>query len=90
MIFLLIIVVIAIAFFTKPNKDSFFDYVQKGQSFSSAPIIEEKDYFLYKQFTITFFDQLPAVDSTGKSKNVAVSSDKETFLGLFGKFWKMD
>jgi hypothetical protein len=93
LVLLFIAGIIIFAWFTKPGKEAFKIYYDKEKkSITSPPMIEEQDDVLYTRYTVSYYDiqSLPDIKiSGGKDAAIAVPRSKETYLGLFGRFWKM-
>src|SRR4051812_19209424 len=92
-VFLFIIVIFAIAGFTKPGYESFMKFreeTDRGQP--SPPVIEYKNGFIYSVFTISHFDIRQVKDAKANDGNssIAIPVKKEKYLGLFGRFWSLD
>lgn len=91
LVFLFILAVILIAWFTKPGLEKFKTYLQEAPAVSSPPSIEATDAFLYSKYKVTYFQPAIIPDSTGRSeKKVVVPGTTETYIGVFGRFWKMN
>lgn len=85
-VFVLIFVIILIAAFTKPGPDEFKEYYLKTQrGVNSPPVIEYANGVAYSIFTITTY----TITSDG-NKPIALAAPKIKYLGLFGRFWKLD
>jgi hypothetical protein len=92
-VFIIIIVVLAIAGFTKPDMAAFEKFRQANEkSITTPPVIEYVNGFVYSIFTVSHYDIVPATKENGKAKDktVAIAHEKDKYLGLFGKFWKLD
>jgi hypothetical protein len=93
LVLLFIAGILVIAWFTKPGKEAFKTFYDKEKkSITSPPMIEEQDAVLYTRYTVSYYDikSLPDIKiSGGKEAAIAVPRSKETYLGLFGRFWKM-
>jgi hypothetical protein len=84
-VFLFIVIILLIGAFTKPGPDAFKEYYSKQYGISSPPMIEYTNGIAYSIFAVTNF----AITSEGK-KQVAVKAGQTKYLGLFGRFWKID
>ncbi len=86
-VFLFIIAIILVAFFTRPGLEQFKDYQPSVATVKTPPVIDYENRFLYSRFTVTYYTAQPAA---GEKPGVAVPYGKDTYIGLFGRFWKMD
>ncbi|PZR20984.1 MAG: hypothetical protein DI535_29090 [Citrobacter freundii] len=84
-VFVFIIIVILIGVFTKPDRDAFIEYYSKQSGINTPPVIEYKNGIAYSIFTITTY----SVADNG-NKKMAFTAGKAKYLGLFGRFWKID
>ena len=81
---LIIIAIIVLAFLTNPKEADWYNFVRlQVADLQSAPMIGYKNNLIYSSASITFFS--PA---TEKGKLVA-TANKEEYIGLFGKFWRL-
>ncbi|MCR6719683.1 MAG: hypothetical protein NVV59_05170 [Chitinophagaceae bacterium] len=88
LVFLFTIILILLAWFTKPDYDDFVAFHEEQDSnLSSPPIIKYTDAFLFSQVTVIYYH---AVDSKELQKTVAVAAAEEKYIGLFGKFWSLN
>ncbi len=87
-VFLFIVAVILVAFITRPGIDDFTDYLRKQGQLTRPPSIEYRSSGLYSTFTITYFEPVADTTQGGGSKLVAVPAQKESYTGVFGRFWK--
>lgn len=84
----LICIIIVAAWVTKPTAQAFNKYYQSQPSnIDAAPLINTIDKFLYTVNKVTVYTQLTIA---AEHKQVATPQLKETYIGLFGKFWKID
>ncbi|MET0635552.1 MAG: hypothetical protein ABWZ25_05965 [Chitinophagaceae bacterium] len=83
-VFLCLLVVVA--WLTKPGPDAFREFYQSELSSDGPPVIAFKDKFLYSSVEIDFYK--PARMEGGEPLK-AVSVKKQSYLGLFGRFWKL-
>ena len=82
---LLIIAVIIIAFFTNPKETDFNAFIQSGIARQSEPpLIEYNNKLLYSSASITYFQP---ISQQGQFKAAA---NRENYIGLFGRFWKVN
>ncbi len=91
-VFLFIIGILLVAWFTKPTQEDFKKFRESSNRISSPPVIEMKDGYVYVLYTISYFDikKVPQIKmSDNKDAAIAVPVSKERYLGLFGKFWKL-
>jgi hypothetical protein len=89
-IFLIILlVVIAIGIFTRPSREKFLEYV-RNESELPPVLVGQTNGFAFSVFNVEYFEiqKIPASDSVS-GKNIATPSKKATYLGLFGRFWKL-
>lgn len=86
---ILLLAAIAIAIFTRPSREQFLEYV-RDESKTPPILTSQTNGFAFSVFNVEYFEiqKVPATDSTG-AKQVATSSRKATYLGLFGRFWKL-
>lgn len=86
---LAIALILLAAFLTKPSREKFNDYIRDESAM--PPIIEEKNGFVFALYDVKYFSSqnLPTLNSGGESKQVAIETKKETYLALFGRFWKL-
>ena len=93
LVFLFIVALILVAWFTKPDYDDFMVFREEQASdLHGPPVVDYTDGFLFSQVKVTHFQALekPAVDSTGQTQTLAVPSQTEKYIGLFGRFWSID
>ncbi|HEX2629288.1 MAG TPA: hypothetical protein VHM26_09755 [Chitinophagaceae bacterium] len=88
-ILILLLVAIVIGIFTRPSREEFLEYVRK-ESETPPVLTSQTNGFAFSVFKVEYFEiqRIPATDSTG-AKNVATTSKKASYLGLFGRFWKL-
>ncbi|MBO9595641.1 MAG: hypothetical protein J7599_22250 [Niabella sp.] len=85
-ILLFIIGVILVAYFTKPSKDGFIKWMQPVVSRThNPPVVDYQDKFLYALVTATYVD---AANPVKENNRVVAPSSKETYIGVFGRYWK--
>lgn len=85
-ILLFIAGVILVAYFTKPSKEGFIKWMQPTVSRTHIPpVVDYQDKFLYAQVTATYVD---AVNPVVEDNRVVAPSRKETYIGVFGRYWK--
>lgn len=86
---ILLLVVIAIGIFTRPSREQFLEYV-RNESDSPPVLTGQTNAFAFSVFNVQYFEiqKVNATDSTG-AKKVANPFKKATYLGLFGRFWKL-
>lgn len=92
-VFLFLVALVLTAWLTRPGASDFEEFRQSLPGAKAMPpVIESQNGVLYSIFTITYFQAQPvAVKVADSSKAaVAVPVSKEKYLGLFGRFWKMD
>lgn len=85
MVMLFVFGVIVIAYFTNPKEGDFTAYIQpKISQLPSAPIIQYKNKLIYSNVEITYFNTI-----SQEGKFVAAAA-KENYIGLMGRFWKLN
>lgn len=85
LISLLIIAAILIAFFTNPKESDFNAFIHPNiDKASSPPVIEYKSQLIYSNAEITYFHP------TSVQGKFIASASKEKYIGLFGRFWKIN
>jgi len=88
LVFVFLVVVILLAWFTKPDYDDFVSYQdQQVSNLNSPPVIEYSDALLFSQVKVTYYQQ---VDAKASGTPVAVPAIEEKYIGLFGKFWLLN
>ena len=87
LVFLLIFLLIVVAWFTKPGLEAFHNYYGMEVQGDTPPLIDLDDKFIYTTVTVDFY-KATRLDAGESVK--AVSIRKEKYLGLFGRFWKLD
>ncbi|MBO9619912.1 MAG: hypothetical protein J7539_12860 [Niabella sp.] len=85
-IFLFIIGIILIAYFTKPSKERFIAFIQPANH-QVPPVVDYQDKFLYASVTAIYVDAQNPVTEAG---HLVAPARKETYIGLLGKYWKLD
>lgn len=91
-VFLVIIIILAIAGITKPTYADFAKFRQTNDAgIGSPPVIEYVNGFVYSVYTVSYFEVKEVDKTSGSEKDaIAVPLKKERYLGLFGKFWSLD
>ena len=89
LVFIFIIAILLVAWFTKPGREAFQKFLA-SEKISSPPLIEEADGVIYSMYTVSYFGVKEIAPTDSSTKKIAVPLRKEKFLGLFGKFWKLD
>jgi hypothetical protein len=91
-VILFIMAALIAAWYTKPTSEDFKKFREKNAAFTTPPVIEVQDGFVYAMYTVSYFDikKLPKVKISNEEASVAVPKSKEKYLGLYGKFWKID
>lgn len=84
LVFLFIIIVLIIGAITKPGVEDFKAFYAK-QAIQSPPVIEYTNGVAYSIFSVTNYGI-----TTDGPKQMAVPAAKAKYLGLFGRFWKID
>ena len=87
LIFVVIIVIVLIAWFTKPNLQDFNDFYLKQRT-DKPVIIDLSDQFLYSTVDVSWY-VAAQLDPSAQAAPKAVVAGKEKYLGLFGRFWKL-
>lgn len=88
LVFLFLVIIILLAWFTKPDYDDFVAYhEQQDSNLTSPPVIDYSDAFLFSQVKVTYYQ---SVDAKDLQKTVAVPAVEEKYIGLFGKFWSLN
>ncbi len=93
LVFLFIVILILVAWFTKPDYDDFMAFREEQASdLHSPPVVDYSDGFLFSQVKVTHFQPLEkmAADSTGQQQTLAVPTQVEKYIGVFGRFWSID
>jgi hypothetical protein len=85
-IFIVIIVVIGIAVFTRPSRRQFEEYIRKESP--TPPMITERNSYVFSFYDVQYFEVVNTRDSLG-TKQVATPFKKATYIGVFGRFWKL-
>jgi hypothetical protein len=81
-----IFIAMVIAYFTKPTKQDFLDYIRPSISETDIlPVVDFRDNFLYVTITATYVDTL---NSTKQNGRTIAAGFKEAYIGAFKKFWK--
>lgn len=93
LVFLFIVAVVLIAWYTKPDYDDFLAYRDKQTDLPKIPpSIEFTDAFLFSQVKVVYFEprEVDIKIQGDKKAAVAVPLRTEKFIGLFGRFWSTD
>lgn len=87
-VILFIIGIILVGFFTKPDKDDFIKLVQPAVNRTQQlpPVVEYQDRVIYTTVTTTYVDAANPVKEGGR---IVAPARKETYIGLFGRYWKL-
>jgi len=90
-VFLVIIGALVVAWYTKPTIEDFKKYNAAKNNVAGPPVIDVKEGFVYATYTVSYFDIKKVKDLKvgGSDASIAVPVSKSTYLGLFGRFWKM-
>lgn len=88
LVFILILAAVLAAYFTKPGKDEFIQFIQPSVNQTHMPpVVEYEDKLLYTKVTATYAD----INNPVLTDNKAIApARKETYIGFFKKFWKQD
>ncbi len=82
-VFLFIIAALLFAFFTNPKESDFTEFIQaQAAKVSSPPLIEYENHLIYSQAAITYYNP------TTVDGRIMAEAGKDTYIGLFGRFWK--
>lgn len=85
LISLLIVAAILVAFLTNPKEADFHKMVQPAVAkLQTPPLMEYKSNLLYSNATVTYFNPISV-----EGKRIAAAR-KENYIGLFGRFWKLN
>jgi hypothetical protein len=79
--FIVLILILAIAWFTVPTQEKFNKYLVKKEK-DRNKCQDGTRYYSYKLFTVSYVDYCEAAIPSFKTR-----TDK--YLGLFGTFWKL-
>lgn len=87
--FILIILVILVAVFTQPSRQQFEEFVRNESP--TPPIISRTNAFAFSIYDVQYYElqKVPVTKDSIGTKSVATPFKKATYLGLFGRFWKM-
>jgi len=84
-IILLILAILLIALFTNPRESDFTVFIQPQiGKVSSPPLIEYESHMIYSNADITYYTP------TSKDGQITAEAGKEQYIGLFGRFWKIN
>ncbi len=85
LVFLFIAAAIVIAYFTNPQQGNLNALLQPHIStLQVAPLIEYKRNPIYSTATVTYFNP------TSVNGRFVAAAHKEQYIGIFGKFWKLN
>ena len=88
LVIIFILAVVVAAYFTKPTKDDFIKYIQPTVLHTGQPpVVDYQDKFLYANVATTFVDIKDAANNNGR---LTAPASKATYIGLFGRFWKVN
>ncbi len=91
LVFVFIGLVILLAWFTKPDLEKFQEfYASEARQIGTPPVIEARNNFVYSRFDVSHFDKITVGTDNAARKSLAVPVRKSVYIGLFGRFWKMD
>ena len=88
--FLFIAAVVLLAIFTRPSPDAFTRAELVGKSSTMAPMIEYTNAWLYAQVTVQYYEAKVIPDTAAGSRSIVIPAAKEKYIGLMGRFWKID
>ncbi|WP_018627670.1 hypothetical protein [Niabella aurantiaca] len=87
-ILLFIVGVVLAAYFTKPSKEGFMNLIRPAVNRTHLPpVVDYQDRFLYSFVTATYVD---AGNPVKENDRVVAPTHKETYVGLFGRYWKQE
>jgi hypothetical protein len=91
-VLLFIIALLLAAWFTKPSLGDFKKFTESSNKITAPPMIEVVEGYVYAVYSVSYFDirKIPGTKSGKGESEIAVPLKKEKYLGLFGKFWKID
>ncbi len=90
LIFLFIAMVVLTAWFTKPDYDDFIVFQQdRAQQFAVPPVIDYSEAFLFSKVDVTYYASVKNAGLNTTQNEVAVPVRKESFIGLFSRFWEL-
>ena len=93
LVFIFIALAIIVAWMTKPGLEKFKQfYRSENASPVAPPVIDEQNNVIYSRFNVSHYTvrQLENESTAAGSKAIAVPVHKSVYIGLFGRFWKMD
>lgn len=93
LVFLFVIAIILIAWFTKPEYKDFVLFQEKQDAHPGIPpSIEYEDRFLFSQIKVVYYEtrEMESSGPEGQRTALAVPVSTEKFIGLFGRFWSID
>jgi hypothetical protein len=88
LVLILIFAGLIVAYFTKPQKDDFVKYIQPTVNRTQIPpAVDLQDKILYTKVKATYIDlQHPSQ----KGSQLAATAIEENYIGILGRFWKVD
>ncbi|MFV0604840.1 MAG: hypothetical protein ACK5NK_03270 [Niabella sp.] len=88
LVFGVLITAIIAAYFTKPTKEELAPYIQPTiTKVGAPPIIEFEDKFLFVKVTATY---VYPNNLTIKNGRTIAHAGKEAYIGIYGKYWKIN
>lgn len=86
--FIVFILIALVAVFTKPGQEDFKKFIRTQSEM--PPSIEYTNGFAYSLYNVTYYEtQQPPAENRNEKNSVVAPGKKATYLGLFGKFWKL-
>lgn len=90
-VFIFIALVIILAWFTRPGMEEFREfYAREAKDATTPPVIEAQNSVVYSRFNVSHFGRIDVATDSTASKSLAIPVKKSVYIGLFGRFWKMD
>lgn len=94
-IFLFILAILITAWLTRPGTTDFDTYrASHLKKDRTPPIIESTNGIVFSLFTVSHFEtrDIPSRKPDGRDSTttIVIPREKESFLGLFGRFWKLN
>lgn len=88
LVIVLIIAVIAAAFFTKPGKEKLINTLQPVvDEMKAAPVVNFTDKIIFTNVEVVYVDAKNPVNNNGRT---VAPAKKEKYIGVFGRFWKVN
>lgn len=88
LIIALILATVLFCYFTKPSKQDFIEYIQPTVARTGIPpVVDYHDNFLYTKVEAVYVN---ALNPTVKEGRTIANANKEEYIGIFKRFWKLD